>query len=37
MEELQTAVGDEENVALSEIPGKEGILGSIKTLLGKGK
>jgi uncharacterized sporulation protein YeaH/YhbH (DUF444 family) len=37
MEELQTAVGDAENVALSEIPGKEGILGSIKTLLGKGK
>ena len=37
MEELQTAVGDDENVALSEIPGKEGILGSIKTLLGKGK
>jgi len=37
MEELQSAVGDEENVALSEIPGKEGILGSIKTLLGKGK
>jgi uncharacterized sporulation protein YeaH/YhbH (DUF444 family) len=37
MEELQTAVGDDENVALSEIPGKEGILGSITTLLGKGK
>jgi uncharacterized sporulation protein YeaH/YhbH (DUF444 family) len=37
MEELQTAMEDAENVALSEIPGKEGILASIKTLLGKGK
>jgi uncharacterized sporulation protein YeaH/YhbH (DUF444 family) len=37
IEELRTSVGEMENVAISEIPDRTGILESIKVLLGKGK
>lgn len=37
LETLETKFGDEENVALSEIPDRDGILESIKALLGKGR
>lgn len=37
IEELRSAHGKTDNVAISEIPGRDGILESIKVLLGKGK
>jgi uncharacterized sporulation protein YeaH/YhbH (DUF444 family) len=37
IKDLKESIGDRENVALSEIPDKEGIYGSIKTFLGSGR
>ena len=37
IEELRAAFDDAENVALSEVPDREGILDSIKVLLGTGR
>lgn len=37
IKDLQEAFGSTENVSLSEIPDKDGIYGSIKQFLGKGK
>ncbi|HVJ80168.1 MAG TPA: DUF444 family protein [Planctomycetia bacterium] len=37
IEELRSTVGEVENLAISEIPDREGILNSIKTLLGTGR
>lgn len=37
IESLTTRLGEQENVAVSEIPDRSGILESIKALLGKGK
>ena len=37
IKDLREAVGDRENVALSEIADKDGIYGSIKDFLGKGR
>ena len=37
IKDLKESIGDRENVALSEIPDKEGIYGSIKAFLGSGR
>jgi uncharacterized sporulation protein YeaH/YhbH (DUF444 family) len=37
IETLKTRIGSQENVALSEIPGRDGVLQSIKDLLGRGR